>query len=988
MQMFRHCLFVGAIALSTAATLSVHAAKDEPVNLLRLSTAKIEWATVPGGDLSGLGALTDGDPKTITVESATDTEPLDIVYGFNGNTVAPESVRVTLPDKGQSDASAGRVEILVSTVSARTGFHSVRADPLNPTSRQQTFDFPPIAAQWILVRLAPSPGNQHVAAAEIEVFGREGMPKSQYKFAETPARAFDVLARLEKTSFLNVSITDDEKSIFAKVQAGRLDLASFADAALLASGVLDPIKRKFYLKRIDMLEQDARSAVARGRTPSEKAEALLRWLHKGPLAKGYKSEQTDLSVLLDTGTFNCVSSATIYNILALRLGLDVRAIEVPDHAFSVLYENTNHADVETTNAIGFGPARDPRAVQHFEQMTGFRYIPDTYRDQRREIEEAGLVALIYYNHGVMLTKQGRHYEALLSFFRAMSLDGEFSSAVKNALVVLANWSGELARHKEWEEALAIAATGLALAPNDAALVNNRTAIWTAWAESAIDAGQSENAIAILKRAASEVPKGGFVAMQAWVYIRPGERLVKARQWEEALALAETGFAKLDANPGSELTKWRHDLYLRWFNAEVDARDFDAAVTVISRGLVETPADRRLQNSAGYLAQEWAKETASRAGYAEALVVLRRLKDRFRGIEFVTDAATSYVRQTVYGYADAGKIDDALAALEQARDVLPGAKEERDIAVYTYDTWARMHMRAGEWDRAADAYAGGLARFPSDALLNNNVGFLAQEWLKAVLARDGSNAIAEVTKVLVAKFPAMTTTMIECGRDQIRREVGERVKAGKYEEAFKLAEDSKALFDSAEINRLDEIVYDSWAKKQIAAKEWEAAADLYATALERVGTSSLLRNNVEYLAQEWARAVYAKGGPEAVAEVTKLLVAKFPGIESVSASGAPVVIGAVNEQVRNGNFETALSILENGSILLKSGQERELYEFIYDRWARRSVDKGDWDNAIRVYDQGLERIPDDALFRQNRAYSSKQRDDAIHKSQGSVYPANR
>src|SRR5258705_6311270 len=79
-------------------------------------------------------------------------------------------------------------------------------------------------------------------------------------------------------------------------------------------------------------------------------------------------------------------------------------------------------------------------------------------------------------------------------------------------------------------------------------------------------------------------------------------------------------------------------------------------------------------------------------------------------------------------------------------------------------------------------------------------------------------------VSVAKFPAMTSTMIERGRDQIRRAVDERVKAGKYEEALKLAEDSETLCDFAGINRLDEIVYDSWAKKQIAAQQWEAAAD--------------------------------------------------------------------------------------------------------------------------------------------------------------------
>ena len=52
---------------------------------------------------------------------------------------------------------------------------------------------------------------------------------------------------------------------------------------------------------------------------------------------------------------------------------------------------------------------------------------------------------------------------------------------------------------------------------------------------------------------------------------------------------------------------------------------------------------------------------------------------------------------------------------------------------------------------------------------------------------------------------MTSTMIERGRDQIRRAVDERVKAGKYEEALKLAEDSETLCDFAGINRLDEIV---------------------------------------------------------------------------------------------------------------------------------------------------------------------------------------
>ena len=78
--------------------------------------------------------------------------------------------------------------------------------------------------------------------AEVEVVGREGEPKSHYAFTESPARAFDVLARLEKTTSLKLAVSDDEKAMFAKAKAGRLTPVEFAEAALLASGVVDARK--------------------------------------------------------------------------------------------------------------------------------------------------------------------------------------------------------------------------------------------------------------------------------------------------------------------------------------------------------------------------------------------------------------------------------------------------------------------------------------------------------------------------------------------------------------------------------------------------------------------------------------------------------------------------------------------------------------------------------------------------------------------------
>jgi len=50
------------------------------------------------------------------------------------------------------------------------------------------------------------------------------------------------------------------------------------------------------------------------------------------------------------------------------------------------------------------------------------------------------------------------HEALLAYFRALSLDPEFGSAVKNALAALANWSVELSQAKKWEDALEVVTT--------------------------------------------------------------------------------------------------------------------------------------------------------------------------------------------------------------------------------------------------------------------------------------------------------------------------------------------------------------------------------------------------------------------------------------------------------------------------------------------------------------------------------------------------
>src|SRR6185295_13558698 len=79
------------------------------------------------------------------------------------------------------------------------------------------------------------------------------------------------------------------------------------EAALFASGVESAEARQQYRERFDRLVEQARDAVRGAKTPRERGEKLLRFLHAGVMRNGYEGSQTSLSAVFDTGKYNCVS---------------------------------------------------------------------------------------------------------------------------------------------------------------------------------------------------------------------------------------------------------------------------------------------------------------------------------------------------------------------------------------------------------------------------------------------------------------------------------------------------------------------------------------------------------------------------------------------------------------------------------------------------------------------------------------------------------
>ena len=58
-------------------------------------------------------------------------------------------------------------------------------------------------------------------------------------------------------------------------------------------------------------------------------------------------------------------------------------------------------------------------------------------------------------------------------------------------------------------------------------------------------GKEDEAIAIARRAAADVKDRDMERLTAQLYVKPGENLAKAGHWDDALALAQRGLAKID-----------------------------------------------------------------------------------------------------------------------------------------------------------------------------------------------------------------------------------------------------------------------------------------------------------------------------------------------------------------------------------------------------------------------------------------------------------
>ncbi|MEX0714025.1 MAG: hypothetical protein WD278_16930 [Pirellulales bacterium] len=398
-----------------------------------------------------------------------------------------------------------------------------------------------------------------------------------------------------------------EGELFESAAAGDVDRHWLFTAALVAGGTSDSDRIEAYRTRVEQSIDRLRQTGAAGQEPRDRAQAVFELLHRRICYGDYQVECTDPAETLDTGRYNCVSSAVLFNCLAEGVGLTALAVEKPGHAYSVLELADERLDVETTCSRWFEIVDDPQARREIlSRATAHLNGPIDGRSARfgpppaeyvadRELSRPALVALIYYNRGVDFLEERRFEEAVAANAKAWRLDPDSRTIFGNLLAALNNWALDLADRAEFQRAVDLLRQCRGFAPEHRPFRVNQVAVYQRWIERLVDQNHYRQALAIAGQAEQDLPANEHLDATRWdIYRGWSLHLADRGQLDEALDLLADARRRYPGRAEvseAEAAAVNH----RGLHLLAESR-FEAAVAVFDRGLTLQPAHKVLRHN--------------------------------------------------------------------------------------------------------------------------------------------------------------------------------------------------------------------------------------------------------------------------------------------------------------------------------------------------------------------------------------------------------
>ena len=190
----------------------------------------------------------------------------------------------------------------------------------------------------------------------------------------------------------------------------------FKLSLLFSECKLDSKIGKRCLEQFEIIKAEVTSKRYMDMPVEERGREVLKLLYRDYLVS-YDFDQTKVDVALESGTYNCVSSALLYMAVAKACGLDVRGQRTTQHAFSSIYVPAQKAghlkkiDVETTNPYGFNPG-SRETIENEANIKKYYVVPKKYYANRQEVSDRVFVGVIAANICSDCIKSGDYVRAV------------------------------------------------------------------------------------------------------------------------------------------------------------------------------------------------------------------------------------------------------------------------------------------------------------------------------------------------------------------------------------------------------------------------------------------------------------------------------------------------------------------------------------------------------------------------------------------------
>ena len=401
------------------------------------------------------------------------------------------------------------------------------------------------------------------------------------------AFCLDFNARLEPDPRLDSSIFS-----VAEIQA-----EPFARAALVASGA-DEESVKKHLDGLDSHWKQVSPQLNDLETAEDKADKILFFIYEKFLSK-YDFYQTRVDLAMESGVYNCVSSAILFMYFCKRAGIPVVANETPRHSFCTIYDGSDKIDVETTNPYGVNPGKT-RAQVLANGKTQWMTVPAKDYAGRHQIDDRRMIGIVYCNRISQLQKKKLDDKTVGLAVDAYEVQGHSPVSRNELEIAIGNASGlysKAAREQDAIDFLLKAQEIFGPCQNwTMRLYTNHYNMVLAKAKTL----PFEQGLAQVEAYKENLTAKDYADLKEFVYLLGGQVQAKKYNWRAAIKIVQDGLAQL---PQSKMLLNNKKIYMGnmavdFHNAAVDlynAGQKDKAIEKLKEGLQEVPGDRTLQN---------------------------------------------------------------------------------------------------------------------------------------------------------------------------------------------------------------------------------------------------------------------------------------------------------------------------------------------------------------------------------------------------------